>query len=160
MNRLTRIFTEFKSRKTVLFSIFFFSVYSLSFPSIFPTGTTIFDPEKTWSGFTIYDAPFPHGATLIDMNGNIIRQWKELANVPSPFRMLPGGYVMGGDEPRRPHQEAIALIQLDWDGNEVWRYDRLEQVVTEESENDDGGTLGGETVWSSRNHHEIGRAHV
>ena len=43
---------------------------------------------------------------------------------------------MGGDEPRRPHQEAIALIQLDWDGNEVWRYDGLEQVVTEESKND------------------------
>ena len=61
---------------------------------------------------------------------------------------------MGGDEPRRPHQEAIALIQLDWDGNEVWRYDRLEQVVTEESEKDDGGTLGGETVWSSRIHHD------
>ena len=77
MNRLTRIFT-IKSRKIVLFSTFFYSVYSLSFPSIFPTGTTIFNPEKTWNGFTIYDAPFPHGATLIDMNGNIIRQWKEL----------------------------------------------------------------------------------
>ena len=61
---------------------------------------------------------------------------------------------MGGDIPRRPHQEAIALLQLDWDGNEVWRYDRMEQVVTEETENDAGETEGGETVWSSRQHHD------
>ena len=27
-------------------------------------------------------------------------------------------------------------------------------MVTEESEKDDGGTLGGETVWSSRIHHD------
>ena len=154
MVNLVRLLADSKIRKVVLFCGTLYSVYSFSFPSVFPTSTTIFDPEKTWSGFTIYDAPAPHGAILIDMNGNIIRQWKELTNVPSPFRILPGGYVMGGDEPRRPHQEAIALIQLDWDGNEVWRYDRLEQVVTEDSETDGGEILGGETVWSSRIHHD------
>lgn len=56
---------------------------------------------------------------------------------------------MGGDVPRRPHQETIGLVQLDWEGNEVWRYDRMEQVVTQETENEEGETEGGETVWSS-----------
>ena len=116
-----------------------------AYPSVYPTGTTIYQPDKTWNGYVLHDAPDGHGAVLIDMNGNVVRQWKSIASVPGPFRILPGGFVMGGDTPRRPHQEAIALIQLDWEGNEVWRFDQLEQVLTEETENDAGETVGGET---------------
>ncbi len=128
--------------------------FANSFPSVFPTGTTIYYPDKTWNGFTIHDAPDGFGAVLIDMNGNVVKQWTEIAAVPGPFRILPGGYVMGGDVPRLPYQEAIALLQLDWDGNEVWRYDQLEQVKTQETENEAGEKEGGETVWSSRQHHD------
>ena len=39
-------------------------------PSIYPTGTTIYDPEKCWNGYTIYSAR-ETGAALIDMNGNV-----------------------------------------------------------------------------------------
>ena len=127
---------------------------AIPFPSVYPTGTTIYQPDQTWNGYTVFDAPDGQGTILIDMNGNVQRQWTEIAAVPGPFRILPGGYVMGGDIRRQPHQEAIVLLQLDWDGNEVWRYDRMEQVVTEETENDEGKTEGGETVWSSRQHHD------
>ncbi|MBT3529757.1 MAG: hypothetical protein HOF74_14250 [Gammaproteobacteria bacterium] len=72
-----------------------FSTSGISFPSVFPTGTTIFQPEKTWSGYTILDAADKKGTVLIDMNGNVIRRWTEL-NGMGPFRILPGGYVMGG----------------------------------------------------------------
>lgn len=61
---------------------------------------------------------------------------------------------MGGNVQRRPHQETVALIQLDWNGNEVWRYDRMEQVRTMETENASGEKSGGELVWSSRQHHD------
>ncbi len=122
----------------------------MSFPSVFPTGTTIYYPEKTWNGYIIHDAPDGHGAILIDMNGNVVKQWKEISSVPGPFRILPGGYIMGGDVLRRPHQEAIALKQLDWEGEEVWQYSQMEQVVTEVDEEG----AGGETVWSSRQHHD------
>ena len=128
------------------------SVYG--FPSVFPTGTTIFNPEKTWSGYTVFDAPDGHGTILIDMNGNVLRQWQEVSSVPGPFRILPGGFVMGGDSPRPPHQEAIALIQLNWDGEEVWRFDRMEEVQLQDSEDENGETIPGELVWSSRQHHD------
>ena len=127
---------------------------SFSYPSVFPTGTTIYHPDKTWNGYTIHDAPIPHGAVVIDMNGNVVKQWKQITSVPGPFRILPGGYVMGGDKPRLPYQEAIALLQLDWDGNEVWRFDRMEQVITETPENDAEENISEETVWSSRQHHD------
>jgi len=56
------------------------------------------------------------------MNGNLLKRWTEVAAVPGPFRILPGGYVMGGTNRRRPHQEAPELIQVNWDGEIVWEY--------------------------------------
>ncbi len=113
-------------------------------PSVYPTGTTRYDPDKAWNGYTIHDTPDEQGAVLIDMNGQVVRHWTELTAVPSPFRILPGGYVMGGTIPREPHQEAIALVQLDWDGNVVWEFQDFEEVETED----------GATVWASRLHHD------
>ena len=40
--------------------------------TIFPTGVTIYNPEKCWSGYTIFQAA-ERGALLIDMNGNEVR---------------------------------------------------------------------------------------
>ena len=116
----------------------------LAAPSVYPTGTTRYDPGKAWNGYTIHDTPDEQGAVLIDMNGRVVKHWTELTAVPSPFRILPGGYVMGGTIPRRPHQEAIALAQLDWDGNVVWEFQNFEEVETED----------GETIWASRLHHD------
>ena len=53
-----------------------------AYPSIYPTGTTIYDPEKAWNGYVIFDRPERQGAVLIDMNGNELRHWKEIAQVP------------------------------------------------------------------------------
>ena len=115
-----------------------------AYPSVYPTGTTIYNPDKAWSGYVIYDTIDEQGSMLVDMNGNVVRVLTDLAQAPGPARILPGGYVMGGDFPRKPHQEAIALVQFDWDGNEVWRFDRTEQVKTED----------GEMIWAARLHHD------
>ena len=45
--------------------------------TIFPTGVTIYNPEKCWSGYTIFQAA-ERGALLIDMNGNEV--WLTGAN--------------------------------------------------------------------------------
>ena len=74
-----------------------------AFPSVFPTGTTIYKPDQTWNGYTVFDAQDGQGAILIDMNGKVVRQWQEISSVPGPFRVFPSGYIMGGDVPRLPH---------------------------------------------------------
>ena len=38
----------------------------MGFPSVYPTGTTVYDPKKSWNGFTVFQA-FETGAVLIDM---------------------------------------------------------------------------------------------
>ncbi len=113
-------------------------------PSVYPTGTTIYDPDKAWNGYVIFDTIDEQGAVLIDMNGNLLRVFTQISAVPSPARILPGGFVVGGNTPREPHQESIAMIQIDWEGREVWRFDRTEEVKTED----------GETVWAGRLHHD------
>ena len=41
----------------------------------------------------------------------------------------PGGFVMGGDQRRRPHQEARRLVQLDWEGKVVWSFDQGDRIA-------------------------------
>ncbi len=86
-------------------------VAAISFPSVYPTGTTIYQPDKTWSGYTLYNAPGGAGAILIDMNGTQLRKWD--AYWGHPPRILPGGHIMGGIGQREPYQETIALTQQD-----------------------------------------------
>mgnify|MGYP001394814128 CR=1 FL=1 len=64
----------------------------MAYPSIYPTGTTIYEPEKCWNGYTLFQAK-ETGACLIDMNGKVVHLWKGLHGFPNTI--LPGGYVMG-----------------------------------------------------------------
>ena len=133
-----------------------------AYPSVYPTGTTIYDPEKAWNGFVVFGLPSNQGAVLIDMNGNEVRRWDGVNVEPGPVRILPGGYIVGGATQREGHQEAKALVQLDWDGNEVWRFDRLEEVFFKEApadeedskEDEEAAEDKGETLWSARQHHD------
>ena len=78
-----------------------------SFPTVYPTGVTIYQPDRAWNGYTIFGDVDALGAFLIDMNGTELRHWPEYLR--GPIRILPGGHVMGGDSQRDPYNEAIAL---------------------------------------------------
>ena len=92
-------------------------------PTVFPTGVTIYEPERCWNGYTIFQ-PRQLGATLIDMNGNVVNRWRGLQGLPGPNKLLPGGYVMGSTGQRDTKlgfQDNLDLVQVDWDGRTVWR---------------------------------------
>ncbi len=115
--------------------------------TIFPTGVTIYNPEKCWSGYTIFQAA-ERGALLIDMNGNEVRMWEGLQGFPN--KMLPGGYVMGSLGERNPKyglQDQTDLVQVDWDGNIVWKFDKAEYIEDP----------GEEPQWMARQHHDYQR---
>jgi hypothetical protein len=121
--------------------------------SVYPTGTTIYEPDKCWNGFTLFQGSLfkgsDVGAILIDMNGNVVNQWKGLDGFPN--KMLPGGYVIGSTGVRDPKfgfQDMIDLVQVDWDGNIVWSFSKNEQIK-------DANT---EMVWMARQHHDYQRA--
>ena len=64
----------------------------MTYPSIYPTGTTIYDPEKCYNGYTIFQAR-EIGALLIDMNGGEVQLWKGFHGMPN--RILPDGHLVG-----------------------------------------------------------------
>jgi hypothetical protein len=114
-------------------------------PTVYPTGTTIYDPELAWGGYTVLSPLGEQSAVVIDMNGNVVKQWDGYINsAGGPARILPGGQIVGAVGANPPKQESLALEQRDFDGRQVWRFDRNERIETRD----------GESVWSARQHHD------
>jgi len=119
----------------------------MSYPSVYPTGATVYNPEKCFSGYTIFQAK-EVGALLIDMNGAEVQLWKNLHGFPN--KLLPGGHVMGHLAERNNKygmQDQTDLVQVDWDGNIVWKFDQYEYIEDP----------GEEPQWMARQHHDYQR---
>src|SRR5262245_36725186 len=113
--------------------------------TVYPTGTTIYDPDRAWNGYTVLSPLQTQAVLVIDMNGAIVKRWDGFNNsAGGPARVLPGGVVMAASGARPPHQESLELIRRDFDGKEQWKFSRSEQIATR-----DGGM-----VWSARQHHD------
>jgi len=119
----------------------------MGYPTVYPTGVTVYAPDKAYSGYTIFQAA-GLGTLLIDMNGREVQLWKGLQGFPN--KLLPGGHVLGSTGERNPRfgtQDHVDLVQVDWDGNVVWRFDHLEHI----------SDPGEQPRWFARQHHDYQR---
>ncbi|HVZ22646.1 MAG TPA: aryl-sulfate sulfotransferase [Vicinamibacterales bacterium] len=124
------------------------SLVARAAPSVYPTGTTIYDPTRAWSGYSVFVLP-DTGAVLIDMNGNVLREWPAFEGASGgPTRVLPGGVVMGALGSGRPHQESLAIARFDWTDTLLWKFDHADQIQT----------AAGAPQWSARQHHDWQRS--
>lgn len=121
-------------------------------PSVYPTGTTIYYPEKCWNGYTLFQSELHrnngYGAVLIDMNGNLVKRWKGLDGFPN--KLLPGGHIFGSTGVRNfkyGYQDMVDLVEADWDGNIVWKFDKYELVKDPRYK----------PRWMARQHHDFQR---
>ncbi len=113
--------------------------------SVYPTGTTIYAPDRAWNGYTVLSPLATPAVVVIDMNGNVVKRWEGYNNsAGGPARVFPGGIVVAASGARPPYQESLELIQRDFDGKVVWQFSRNEQIKTRE----------GAAVWSARQHHD------
>jgi Arylsulfotransferase (ASST) len=113
--------------------------------SVYPTGTTVYDPEKAWNGYTVLSPLNTQAVIVIDMNGNVVKQWDGYNDsAGGPARIFPGGVVMAANGNNPPHQEALELVQRDFEGQVIWRFDHNQQIQTRD----------GKTIWSLRQHHD------
>jgi hypothetical protein len=114
-------------------------------PSVYPTGVTIYDPARTWNGYTVLSPLATQAVIVIDMNGNVVKRWDDFNNsAGGPARVLPGGGVISAKGARPPHQEALALEQRDFSGKVIWSFNHVEEIELR-----DAGK-----VWSARQHHD------
>ncbi|MEP7307249.1 MAG: aryl-sulfate sulfotransferase [Acidobacteriota bacterium] len=123
-------------------------VHTVALPraqSVYPTGTTIYDPDRAWNGYTVLSPLGTQAVLVIDMNGNVVKRWEGYNNsAGGPARVLPGGYVVAASGARPPHQESLELIERDFSGKVVWQFSRQQQITMPD----------GNTVWSARQHHD------
>jgi hypothetical protein len=114
-------------------------------PSVFPTGTTIYDPSRAWNGYTVLSPLGTQAAIVIDMNGNVVKQWDGYnSSAGGPARVFPGGVIFGAAGVNPPRQESTELVQRDFDGKLLWRFDQNERITTRD----------GKMMWSLRQHHD------
>lgn len=113
-------------------------------PTVFPTGTTIYDPARAWSGFTALSTLDTPAVLVIDMNGRTVKRWDGFdLSAGGPARILPDGVLVAPTGAFPGHQEATALVAAGFDGRELWRFDRAEEIM-----------LDAQRQWSARQHHD------
>jgi len=84
-------------------------------PTVYPIGTTIYRPNRCYNGYTLISFEVgPQTSRLIDMNGNIINEWK--ANVERAKLLRTGDIIVVGRGKPRTIQE------YDWEHRLVWEY--------------------------------------
>ena len=115
--------------------------------SCYPTGVTIYNPDKCWNGYTLIDIRSDDGTPLLDMNGTVVKFWQGAMGYPP--RVLPGGHFVGSTGLRPGNwQDQIDVVQFDWEGNIVWKFNQWEEVADEK----------GNRQWMARQHHDWQRA--
>ena len=118
-----------------------------SYPTVYPTGVTIYNPEKAWNGYTVFQL-LGKGALLVDMNGREVKLWEGLYGEPN--KLLPNGHIMGNRGLRNPKyslQDMVDLVEVDWDGNVVWEFSNFEKITDP----------GEDSRFMARQHHDYQR---
>ena len=111
-------------------------------PSVYPLGTTIYEPDKCWSGFTILST---EEGRLIDMNGNLVHLWK--GPLHHPNKVFPGGYLLASTAAwKYGHQDAIQIQIRDFNDRILWKFDHWHEGKAPD---------GKEKMWVSRQHHDL-----
>lgn len=105
-------------------------------PSIYPTGTTRYDPAKAYNSFVLFSAG-DNIARLIDLNGNSVHEWKDAGAFSTAIDpALVGGQrghvlltlstIEGKGTDLVPGQVTARISQtigeLDWKGDPVWQF--------------------------------------
>lgn len=79
-------------------------------------GLRKYDREKTEAGYILYTPDHSNKFLLINLEGEIVHEWPAFT---SHFGyLLPNGHLLLDTE-FAPDRE-IGVLELDWDGNEVW----------------------------------------
>ena len=104
--------------------------------TVFPTGTTIYDPNEAYSSYVLIsdhtsvgnhprasvreggEANVPDDIRLIDMNGNVVHTWKVDPFFNKRSRLLPSGNLVTVGLNR-------TIIEYDWDGKVVWTHEGI-----------------------------------
>ncbi|WKJ91921.1 arylsulfotransferase family protein [Methylomonas montana] len=112
------------------------SLSAFAGPSVYPTGTTHYDPAKAYNSFVLFSGG-DNIARLIDLNGNAVHEWKDAASHSTLIDPAVNGGKLGhvlvtldttegkGTDlvPGQINRRISKTVgELDWDGKTVWSF--------------------------------------
>ncbi len=124
---------------TALFLFVLNGQIAYGWPSVYPTGVTIHDPEQAYEGYTLF-VPINlfsvEDVKLIDMEGNLVHSWDLSPTHVHYIKPLPGGRIMGLDPTWG------RLVEADWEGQILWSFQTTEYEMHHDFQRlDNGNTL-------------------
>ncbi len=130
-------------KQTSSISAGLFALAALTHPAlaqtVFPTGTTIYDPAEAYSSYILISdhtavgnhpsarvrseagGRSPGDVRLIDMNGNVVHTWDVAPFFNKRSRLLSNGNLVYVGPNR-------TIYEYDWDGNVVWTHEGIGSV--------------------------------
>lgn len=120
-------------KKNVMYSLAGMAIFlttntALAIPSVYPTGTTIYDPARAYNSYVLF-AGQDKKTHLIDLNGNVVHEWNY--NGFPPVFIDPAlnngklGHVLvqlAGETGGRVNATAQSIGEVDWNGKIVWQW--------------------------------------
>lgn len=105
--------------------------------TVYPIGTTIYEREKCFNGFTLFTYMYRRSEVeLIDMNGNLVHQWKTRAE---RAKLLKNGNLIVNEEREGDKKKIVA--EYDWEGHRLWDYEPPNRVHHDLQRLENGNTL-------------------
>jgi len=90
---------------------------------------TVYNPAKTYDGYTLFAPTFEKVAWLIDMQGRVCHRWQMDTAPASHGKLLPNGNLMWQGKGPNSIEDFVGsgseLVEVDWGGNKVWRYEEV-----------------------------------
>ena len=90
-----------------------------------PTGVLRYDKDRAQNGYTLISPMLATSTYLLDMEGNIVHEWKTAGRPGLYAELLPNGNLLRGlrYENKVPFGGMSGCLQeIDWDGNVVWEH--------------------------------------
>lgn len=91
--------------------------------------TTVYVPHKAYNGYTLFSPKGAEKTWLIDMQGRFVHCW-QAPNKPGEHAvLLPNGHLLYAGRLEEGPLAGVfggaggVLLELDWNGDEVWRYE-------------------------------------
>lgn len=110
-----------------------------SWPTVYPTGVTIYDPNKAHDGYTLFVPISTLGyepIRLVDMEGNVVHEWNTFPGHAYLVKPLSNGKIMWNLTTEH------WIIEADWDGNVLWWFENEEYELHHDFQRlENGNTL-------------------
>jgi hypothetical protein len=83
----------------------------------------LWDPERAYNGYTLYQGLVEDKVLLLDMDGRVVHEWAPAGYKTTYYATpLPNGHILTLARRTKDSPAYDGVVELDWEGRVVWEY--------------------------------------